>query len=223
MLAKCIYPDGLVDWWKYTDLREVAFLPIYDDNDPLCFLKSILPTSVFALNSRKISAHAADVFTRRSSVALLDRPTTEALASTLGGHVSTIKRVETDLLSFLGDVYIGKNLTISTVHLSAAFLEHWALVAECFEDADGDTNLALEMPAKGWAIDKEKVSPYLPAIVAIVTGYPMDRLHRYTKFQSAEDSTVDSSLHDGASEQVDEEAEDFAPQRIVLRGFRRSH
>ncbi|MFV1446585.1 MULTISPECIES: hypothetical protein [unclassified Phaeobacter] len=223
MLAKCTYPDGLVDWWKYSDLTEVAFLPILDVNEPLCFLESVIPTTVSVLNSRKISAHAADVFTRRSSVALLDRPTTEALASDLGGFGSTIKRIETDLLGFLSDVYIGQNLAISTVHLSAAFLEHWAFVAECFKKADGDTSLAANMLAAGWDVEKEQITPYLPALVAIVTGYPMGRLHRYTKLQHADAQKTKHDIRDVPTIQEKEDVEEFAPQRIVLRGFRRGH
>ncbi|UWS78021.1 helix-hairpin-helix domain-containing protein [Phaeobacter sp. G2] len=223
MLAKCTYPDGLVDWWKYTDLVEVALLPIFDVNDPLCFLESIIPTTASVLDSRKISAHAADVFTRRSSVALLDRPTTEALALDLGSYGSSIKRIETDLLSFLRDVYIGQNLSISTVHLSAAFLMHWAFVAECFEMADGDTSFASDLLATGWKIEKEQISPYLPAIVAIVTGYPMGRLGRYTKLWSADAQTAKHDIRGFPDIQEEEDVEDFAPQRILLRGFRRSH
>ncbi|WP_317707462.1 helix-hairpin-helix domain-containing protein [Tropicimonas sp. TH_r6] len=223
MLAECSTPDGLVDWWKYADLAEVAFLPIVDVNDPLSFLDNIIPTTVSLLHSRKISAHAADVFTQRTSVALLDRPTTEALASDLGGHGSTIKRIETDLLRFLSDVYIGQNLAVSTVHLSAGFLKHWAFIADCFGKADGDTSLASEMLATGWEVERDQISPYLPAIVAIVTGYPMGRLHRYTKLQPADDQTPKKVIQDDQTIRLDEDVEDVAPQRIILRGFRRSH
>lgn len=223
MLAKCTNPDGLVDWWKYTDLAEVAYLPIFDVNDPLHFLKSIIPTTVSVLNSRKISAHAADVFTRRSSVEILDRPTTEALAADFDSYGSTIKRIETDLLSFLSDVYIGQNLAISTVHLSTDFLKHWAFIADCFEMADGDTSLASDMLAKGWKTNKEQISPYLPAIVAIVTGYPMGRLHRYTKLNPDEAQNTKLDVQDISTTQEEADIEDFTPQRIVLRGFRRSH
>ncbi|WP_156916863.1 hypothetical protein [Leisingera aquimarina] len=96
-------------------------------------------------------------------------------------------------------------------------------IAECFEEADGDTNLASEMLATGWEVEKEQISPCLPAMVAIVTGYLMGRLHRYKKLQPADVQIPKHGIRDIPTFQEEEGVEDFAPQRIVLRGFRRSH
>lgn len=220
-LARCTYADGSVDWWQYAELSGVAFLPRIDANDPRQFLHSIVPTAVDVLNSRRLSAIAAEVFRLRSSVGLEGRPTAEALAAQLGGHGSSVKRIETDMLRFLRAVFIERNLAIATAHISARFLNQWSFVESCFEDWENDTDRILIRLSQGWGLEKDEVTIYLPSIVAIVTGYPMGRLGRTYKNQERAsliefDDVIEQDNQKGASENLE-------PQRIVLRGFRRRH
>lgn len=223
LLAKCTDRDGLVDWWRYAKLSNVPFLPIEDVNDPRKFLDCIIPTSVGVLNSRQLSSRAAAIFSERTAVRLSDRPTTEALATRLGGLGVTIKMTETKLLKFLREVFVEKNLAIATVHLSAAFLEQWSFVEDCFPVWEQDTDRVLTRLAEGWGLDQSVVAPFMPAIVAIITGYPLGRLARHHRLQKAEEHesvSIDTTSDFEALDALDDEP---VPQRIVLRGFRRQH
>lgn len=223
LLAKCTDRDGLMDWWRYAELSGVPFLPIEEVNDPRKFLDCIIPTSVSVLNSRQLSSRAAAIFSQRTAVHLRDRPTTEAMATRLGGLGVTIKMTESKLLKFLREVFVEKNVAIATVHLSAAFLEQWSFVEECFPHWEQDTDRVLVRLAEGWGLEQSAVAPFMPAIVAIISGYPLGRLARHHRLQKTEqqepasiDTTSDFEAHDAA-------ADEPIPQRIVLRGFRRQH
>ncbi len=223
LLAKCTDQDGLVDWWRYAELSGVPFLPIEDVDDPRKFLECIIPTSVSVLSSRQLSSRAAAIFSERTAVHLNDRPTAEVLANRLGGHGPTIKRIESELLKFLREVFVERHLAIATVHLKAAFLEQWTFVEDCFPAWEEDTDRVLARLAEGWGLDESEVAPFMPAIVAIITGYPLGRLARHHRLQKAaeqEPAFIDTTFDLEALDAADDEP---VPQRIVLRGFRRQH
>ena len=150
-----------------------------------------------------------------------NRPTTEALADRFGTYGPSVKRVETELLKFLHEVFIGQHLSIARAHVRHDFLDHWSEIDHAFDEVDGDAELVKRLLAGRWGLDIDELEPQLPAIVAIMTGYPMGRLGRYTKIQS-QTATTSGTITERRMLEKAQVAESL-PQRVVLKGFRRTH
>ncbi|PHS21392.1 MAG: hypothetical protein COA85_13080 [Robiginitomaculum sp.] len=220
-LAQSVDSEGNVDWLNYAWLAEVPVFPEDDPTSPRHFLEQIIPTAIAVLEARQLSAIAPQTFQLRTAQALQSRPTTEALADRFRTYGPSVKRVETELLKFLNEVFVGQHLSIAKAHVRRAFLDFWSEVDQAFDEVDGDAELVKRVLAGRWGLDISELEPQLPAIVAIMTGYPMGRLGRYTKIQSQTAPTSDTITERRTLEKA--QVEESLPQRVVLKGFRRTH
>lgn len=168
-----------------------------------------------------MSAIAPQTFQLRTAQALQNRPTTEALAVDFSVHGPTVKMVETKLLKFLHEVFLDRHLSIARAHVRIEFLDYWSEIDHAFDEVEGDAELVKRVLAGRWDLDISELEPQLPAIVAIMTGYPMGRLGRYTKIQSQTTPTSNIITERRTLENV--QVEESLPQRVVLKGFRRTH
>jgi len=221
ILAQCVEETGEIDWSLYTETVGVPRLPVGVIDSPSRFLETIIPTGIDVLQSRQISFRAADIFKMRSSVGLATRPTTEKMAAKLGGHAPSIKLVETKLLNFLNEVFIEGNVAIARAHVDEVFLSYWVTIDRTFSKFDGDIEHLQRELCEKWNIGKGELDKYMPAIVAILTGYPMGRLSRFSNV-SRKGVTEPRNVPAYKAHDIKEERE-FTPRMVSLRGFRRSH
>jgi hypothetical protein len=220
-LAQSVNSEGNVDWLNYAWMAKVPVFPEDDPISPRHFLEQIIPTAVAVLEARQLSAIAPQTFQLRTAQALQSRPTTEALADRFGTYGPSVKRVETELLKFLNEVFIGQHLSIAKAHVRRAFLGFWSEIDQAFDEVNGDAELVKRVLAGRWGLDIDELEPQLPAIVAIMTGYPMGRLGRYTKIQSQTAPTSNTITERRTLEKA--QVEESLPQRVVLKGFRHTH
>ena len=221
ILAQCVEETGEIDWSLYVETVDVPRLPQVFVDSPSSFLEAIVPTGVSVLQARQLSIRAADIFEMRSSVGLMTRPTTEAMAAELGGHAPSIKLVETKLLNFLNDVFIEGNVAIARAHVDEAFLSYWSTIDRTFHRFDGDVEHLQRELCDKWGIAKKDLNKHMPAIVAILTGYPMGRL---TRFSKVDRKTAPSPRNSHVQKAQDPREElGFVPRMVSLRGFRRTH
>lgn len=220
-LAQCVNVDGHIDWPNYARLAEVPIFPEYEILSPEDFLPQIIPTAIGVLETRALSVIAPRTFQLRTSLPLQDRPTTDALAMELSVHGPSVKMVETKLLKFLHEVFLEHHLSIARTHVRQDFLAYWSEVDQAFNEVDGDAELVKRVLTGRWGVSSEALEPYMPSIVAIMTGYPMGRLGRNTKMQNK----IIPILTTNRKERIPEKnpKADTLPQRVVLRGFRRTH
>ena len=221
MLAHCVEESGEINWPQYAQDAGVPDLPAYLIETPQNFLEAIIPTGISVLQARQLSARAPDIFKLRTTVGLANRPTTEVVAAEIGGFSSSIKLVETNLLKFLNEVFVEGNIALARAHVDEEFLSYWAIIDDVFTKFDGDVEHIVRNLCEKWGIAKEELNNYLPAIVAIMTGYPMGRLGRYSKVNL---KTAPLPLRGHLLKvQGSKEEHDFVPRMVSLRGFRRSH
>jgi hypothetical protein len=220
-LAQSVNSGGNVDWLNYAWMAEVPVFPEDELTSPRDFLEQIIPTAVAVLEARQLSAIAPQTFQLRTAVALQSRPTTEALALDFSVHGPTVKMVETTLLRFLHEVFVDQHLSIAKAHVRQAFLDYWNEIDQAFDEIDGDPELLKRVLAGRWGLETDELESQLPAIVAVMTGYPMGRLGRYTKIQSQKPQKPDTATIRKTLENA--HVEESLPQRVVLKGFRRTH
>ena len=220
-LAQSVDFEGNVDWPHYACLAEVPLLPEDETCSPEHFLQQIIPTAIGVLEARQLSAIAPQTFQLRTAQTLQNRPTTEALALAFSVHGPSVKMVETKLLKFLHEVFLDRHLSIARAHVREEFLTYWNEIDQAFDDVDGDAELVKRILTGRWGVGTDDLEPQLPAIVAIMTGYPMGRLGRYTKIQTQTGPAIEVNREQLKSERAP--TEETLPQRVVLRGFRRIH
>jgi|GEM_PF-1061822 len=220
-LSQSVDSEGNVDWLNYAWLAEVPVFPEDEPSSPQRFLQQIIPTAVAVLEARQLSAIAPQTFQLRTAQALQTRPTTEALALDFKVHAPSVKMVETKLLRFLHEVFLDRHLSIAKAHVRLEFLEFWSEVDKAFDEVNGEAELVKRVLAGRWGLDNDELEPQLPAIVSIMTGYPMGRLGRYTKIQSQTVPKPNTIREHRTFENA--QVEDILPQRVVLKGFRRTH
>lgn len=220
-LSQSVDSEGNVDWLNYAWLAEVPVFPEEEPSSPRHFLQQIIPTAVAVLEARQLSAIAPQTFQLRTAQALQSRPTTEALALDFTVHGPSVKMVETKLLRFLHEVFLDRHLSIARAHVRIEFLDFWSEVDKAFDEVNGDAELVKRVLTGRWGLDNDELEPQLPAIVSIMTGYPMGRLGRYTKIQSQTVRKPDTIREHRTFENA--QVEDILPQRVVLKGFRRTH
>ena len=220
-LAKSVDSEGNIDWQNYAELAEVPVLPENAPSSPQHFLQQIIPTAVRVLEARQLSAIAPQTFQLRTAQALQNRPTTEALAVDFSVHGPTVKMVETKLLKFLHEVFLDRHLSIARAHVRIEFLDYWSEINHAFDEVDGDAELVKRVLTGRWGVSANELESELPAIVAIMTGYPMGRLGRYTKIQTKTVPAIEVNREQLKTERAP--TEESLPQRVVLRGFRRTH
>ena len=221
MIAQCVEESGEINWPQYAQDVGVPDLPAYRIETPKNFLEAIIPTGISVLQARQLSARAPDIFKLRTTVGLANRPTMDAMAAQLGGFGPTIKLVETKLLKFLNEVFVEGNIALARAHVDEEFLSYWAIIDDAFTKFDGDVEHIERDLCERWGITKIELNKHMPAIVAVMTGYPMGRLTRY----STVDRKAAPSLrreHQQKAHQSKEEY-DFVPRMVSLRGFRRTH
>lgn len=221
ILAQCVEETGEIDWSQYTKTVDVPYLPVGVIDTPSGFLEAIIPTGVSVLQSRQLSMRAPDIFEMRSSVGLATRPTTETMAAELGGHAPSIKMVETKLLNFLNDVFIEGHVALARAHVDGAFLSYWTTISRTFDRFDGDVEHLQRELCEKWGVSKGELKKYIPAIVAILTGYPMGRLTRFSNVIRKTATPHRNVVR--YKEQDSSEKREFVPQMVSLRGFRRTH
>lgn len=221
ILAQCVEETGEIDWSLYAETVDVPRLPSVVVDTPISFLKAIIPTGISVLQSRQLSMRASDIFELRSSVGLATRPTTEVMATKLGGFASSIKMVETKLLNFLNEVFVEGQVALACAHVDEIFLSYWATIIRTFDKFDGDVEHLQRELCEKWGIAKADLDPFMPVIVAIMTGYPMGRLTRHTRFvRTSEPASENVLIYD--EQDVSQERE-FVLKMVSLRGFRRTH
>lgn len=221
MIAQCVEESGEINWPQYAQDAGVPDLPTYRIETPKNFLEAIIPTGISVLQARQLSAKAPEIFKLRTTVDLANRPTMDAMAAQLGGFGPTIKLVETKLLKFLNEVFVGGNIALARAHVDEEFLSYWTTIDDAFTKFDGDVEHIERDLCEGWRITKMELNKHMPAIIAVMTGYPMGRLTRYSKVDRRAASSPRRE-HLQKVQQAKEEY-DFVPRMVSLRGFRRTH
>lgn len=218
-LIDAIDNDGRIDWRRYAQSVGVPFEPSCLFNNKSDFLDSIIPVSIRVIENRNLSAIASAVFTKRSSVSSSVRPTMEALAQELGKFGPSIKRVETEVLSFLNAVFVGQNISIARTQICPTYLATWAEVDGLFKESECDSKAFEDRLCASWQMPREKVTSFMPVLIAILSGYPLGRPGKYARLFSSFGTPTESSKGAADSEAIDESL----LQKVILRGFRRTH
>ena len=151
------------------------------------------------------SGRAAGIFQLRTSRPRAERPTLERIAQLLGGHGSTIKREETDLLNTLHAQLVAGDFLHSRVLFPPQFLAWWRRARYFFERSGADYDRFCGLLADEWGVPVSLVMPNAEGLWAVLTRYPSGR------------RTVS-----GRTRSVPLPAA-FTGGTIVLRGFRRAH
>ena len=124
-------------------------------------------------------------------------------------------------MKFLHEVFLDRHLSIARAHVRGAFLTYWSEIDQAFDEVDGDAELVKRILTDRWSISTNDLESQLPAIIAKMTGYPMGRLGRYTRTQTPTGPEIVVNRIQRKSEKIP--TEETLPQRVVLRGFRRTH
>ena len=221
LLACCVFDNGEINWPQYAQDSDVPDYPLHLVQTPEQFLSALLPTAIGVLKSRQLSARAPEIFEMRTSVGLASRPTAEKVADKIGGFASSIKMVETKLLSFLSEVFIDGYVCLARANVDEEFLSYWTDIDQTFEKFDGDSELLQRELCEKWAVSNEMLTQYMPAIIAILTGYPMGRLTRHNITAGTAQQTRKENVK--AIDYARTSEPDFTPKMVSLRGFRRAH
>ncbi len=76
------------------------------------------------------------------------------------------------------EVFVEGNVALARAHIDEEFLSYWAIIDAAFTKFDGDVEYLVQDLCEKWDIAKNELDKHTPAIIAIMTGYPMGRLGR---------------------------------------------
>jgi hypothetical protein len=131
----------------------------------------------------------------------------DALATELGTHGPTIKRIETELLQVLHSTLIDRDMTRARIVIRESYLNRWRQIKDLYDESSGEAGRFTETLKRTWNVMDAEVRPALPVLLAILTGYPFGRRTRNVGVGKMP-ALVAPPAHDG---------------RVKLRGFRRVH
>ena len=117
-----------------------------------------------------------------------------------------IKPEETVLLRVLNDLLINRNFSSCPIWIHSTWLEYWGEAKQVFQNTTHDYGRFSRELANGWQLSPEKLKNILPALWAILTGYP----HRKAR-----------KKWDKSAEEI--KIEDIIPVTVKLRGFSRKY
>lgn len=202
-LAKCIKPDGSMDWAAYRRDMSLADLPAV----PICnaeeFVADLCQTVERLLRLHPITKRAPEIFVRRTSQDAGNRMTLQRVADELETHLPTIKREESVMLAWLNDVIIAHDFSSLQVWLDASWLRYWAEASDLYDTAIDYDNFAGNL-AWRWRLTGRSIREAAPLLWAVMDGYPDGRRSAYSP-----------------PAEIEASAEPMG--RIRLRGFRRLH
>ncbi|MHA6267192.1 helix-hairpin-helix domain-containing protein [Aliiroseovarius sp. CAU 1755] len=216
-LCRLVSDEGHIDWPGYADHFDFELVPSSAAISPLEFLACLNETIAQILEHRGISAHAVRIWQRRCIVDVKQRPSAEALAKELNTYGSGLKRIETTLLVFINDVLVEGHLAIAKCQVRPEVVQFWKQIDVAFTDVGEDIGSLRDRLTEIWELPKGQIDKHLPAIVAVLTGYPYGRLGRHTRLKSSQ------HVRSRPVAPAISELSPRLPQRISLRGFRRHH
>jgi hypothetical protein len=121
-LAEAIDSEGAVDWPRFGAETALHAIPAADRSDPAEFLRFLNGDLEEVVRVTNTSGRAAGIFRMRTSVPGSARPTLERTARARGGHASTIKREESDLLTMLHEQLVTGDFLRSRILYPAGFI-----------------------------------------------------------------------------------------------------
>lgn len=195
--------DGKISWSQYRQVLALPALPATPPSNHAEFSKRFALTIRQMLEVPLPTARSVQIFWLRTRQPENTRPTLEAVASQLGTYSSSVKREETELLQWLHRTLVDRRQGRLPFWIDGEWLAIFREAATIFDDCDEDFERFGAALAVRWNLTLRDLDEALPALWAILTGYPVGR--RYSG-RSANPTTV---VH--------------APARIQLRGFRTLH
>lgn len=204
-LAEALDDCGGADWQRFGQEAGLQAIPAADRERADDFLRNLNPDLEEVVRVSGSSGRAAAIFQLRTSIPRAERPTLERIAQVLGGHSSTIKREETNLLNALHAQLVVGDFQHSRVLFPPQFLAWWRSARNVLERSDADYHRFCGLLADEWAVPVKLVAPNAEGLWAVLTRYPsggrtVSGCTRSVPFSAA-----------------------FIGGTIVLKGFRRAH
>lgn len=204
-VSKSISSNGDLDWEKYAEALEVPLLPKCDRETKRAVLENLISDLGSIIGEGTTYRDAEEIFRLRTSQVSTIRPTLQAIADRLKTHQPSVKRIETEVLGFLNDSLVRHADSQKRVLIRPSYLRDWADFADIFAEnpSFADFELRLRQIA---GLDAAVAARPSSAVWAVLNGYPYGRKAKSAPRHRSGDGR---------------EKKDF--NRIVLRGFRRTH
>lgn len=206
-LAEAISECGTVNWHQFGVIVGLRNVPASDRDSTGAFLQHLNGDLEDVVRVTGTSGRAAGIFRLRTCVPRFARPTLEQTAQILGGHASTIKREETELLAALHDQLVAEDFLHSRILYPPRFMAHWGEARRVFERSHSDFDRFCSLLADEWRVPVDLVAPNAEGLWAVLSRYPSGHRARVRRHRSVP-LPIPSAFTGGT---------------IVLRGFRRAH
>ena len=175
LIAGAVTRNGAIDWPHYLGAAGVARVPAHPPVTAADFLRS-LPDSIAAILAHNPpSRRAQRIFVARTRQPAEGRPTLEETGALLGSLSSSVKREETFMLDHLRRIILDHDSSKARVDLEPRFIAFWRELDHLLRCSDGDIDAFRGNLLAGWCADEATVDAALPAVVAVLTGYPLGR------------------------------------------------
>lgn len=207
LIAKCLLPDGRVDWPAYKAANGLNDVPAGGVASAEEFSDGLPEAIRSLLSACRVTRRSLEIYHLRTSRSVEERMTLHGVAARLHTHQPTIKREETIFLSFLNSILVERDFSMLPVWIDEAWLGYWGEARSVFLSHDSTYAAFAENLGWMWRLSAQQISVAAPTIWAVMTGYPDKRRRRRS-----------AHLH-VAPEQVSSKP----VGRIRLRGFRRIH
>jgi hypothetical protein len=205
IVARSLAPGGLIDWHCYAEALNLERVPPVAPADAAQFAETF-PSVIKEILRRTSTERRVRIFELRTSRPAGERLTLDAVARTLGAHGPSIKREETDLLLGLHEVLVDREFASLSIWIDGEWLGWVRQAAEVFSISAGEHDRFGAALALRWGTGLHLLTPALPSLWAIFTGYPQGGRRRSTAPAVPFDPSVP-----------------IQPTRIRLAGFRRLH
>ena len=204
-LAEALGDEGQVNWCRFAQLSGLSQIPEADRVNAKQFLEHLNSDLENVVRLTGTSKRAADIFRLRTCVPPSTRLTLDEVARLLGGHGSTIKREETELLEALHRQLAARDYTFSRVLFPPQFRAWWRSALKIFASNHASYRGFSSALAAEWDVPLTLAEQHSEGLWAVFARYPTG--HRLPARRQVEGS---SPLH-------------FAGGTIILRGFRGAH
>lgn len=181
LLTTCLTGQGEIDWNAYIAASNCDVLPLRMPNTTAEFFLNIDDLVQEVLDAAPPTMRASLIFKKRTSRPMFTRMTMEQLAADLKSYAPGIKKEETELLAHLKAVILNDEWGRGKFGLDQRFVSAWRILAQQYEDSEGDIEEFIDQVAARWKVTSSHVEAALPTVIAVITGYPYGRLVRHSR------------------------------------------
>jgi hypothetical protein len=205
VVARSLAENGRLQWDRYAAALELPTVPPAPPVDCCEFIDGFIDAVASFLG--QLGWHRWEpIFRQRTSRPASTRPTLDRMSKILDTHGPMVKRDETLLLERLHDILIEGHFATLPVWLDETWLRYVADAKSAFKSSGPDMTGFQSALALRCGVTPRSIEAALPALWAILTGYPEGRNRRGRPVQGPAAGVAP-----------------VEPAKIRLRGFRRLH